>query len=158
MRRDPFVRYRPGGAIGKSTACIILRDLLQTRLVLRAGIWRGRRVLLDERVAPHDEREPVCGEISTMNPVVEISGMGRVNRASEMRELVLGRNCLRTGWQIAILPMCKCCDATALAKEKSLRKGCLESDPRTTCLLLIEFRKSSQPKCLGQDVDLHKCQ
>jgi len=55
MRRDPFVRYRPGRRIGEATRCVVMRNMLQANLVLRTGTWRSGGMLLDERFASHDE-------------------------------------------------------------------------------------------------------
>lgn len=47
------MRYRSRGSIGEPTARVVVRDMLQARLILTTGIWWGRRMLLDKRFAPH---------------------------------------------------------------------------------------------------------
>jgi hypothetical protein len=82
MQRDPFVRYRSGRRIGEATSRVVVCNMLQAHLVLRTSTWRGRRVLLDERFASHDEGKAERRDRPTLTAIMEVANQRAVISAS----------------------------------------------------------------------------
>jgi hypothetical protein len=101
MRRDPFVYYRSWGSVGIAAPCIVVRDMLQTRLILCTSAWWGRRVLLDERFAPHDGGEAERRSRPTLTATRVITTQQYVTSTSGLRNLSLSRNVWQCQYQYA---------------------------------------------------------
>lgn len=89
------MRYRSRGSIGEPTARVVVRDMLQARLILTTGTWWGRGMLLDKRFAPHGG--VVAGRKRWPNLITKVMTATQcaVSRTSEMRTSTLGQNVRR---------------------------------------------------------------
>jgi hypothetical protein len=86
------VYYRSRRGVCIPAGSVVVRNMLQTRLVLSTSVGWGRRMLLDERFAPHDGEDAERRSRPTVTAMMVVATQQAVTSASGLQNLSLVRN------------------------------------------------------------------
>jgi hypothetical protein len=90
VQRDPFVRNRSRRSIGKATFCVLLCDMLKSRLILCTRTWWSRWVLLEDSFSSHHGGKTRRKTGPALSAVVDIANRCDVGNGSKWQDLNLG--------------------------------------------------------------------